>query len=204
MSKVAMMTFVEMVLTVLALIQTPKPEENGRPVLKYDDYKIIAEKNMFSPYKTKKEEKKVEKKVEPKKEDAKQPDPPKPTLVRGLVEMNGAYCVLIEDTATKKAQYYKAGDSVAGGIIEKVDKLKVTIKFGEEKKEFLNGEPLPLPKSGGSTQGSSSTPATHTTTEAPTDDKQIDDIKARLKKQRGKKVDEEQDEEEKPKSGIKK
>ena len=154
--------------------------ENGRPHVDYDDFKIIAERNMFSPVRPKKA-----RKEEPRKEEARKPEAPKPPMIRGMADFNGEFRVLVENPAVKASHFYKAGDALAGGVVESVDKLKVVIRFGQELKEYANGASLPI-VAGQET----------VTTSAPEEGKseeELDKIRKALKGKRAKKVQEEED-----------
>jgi len=150
---------------------------SGRPDLTEPQIKVLRDKNIFSPFRTKPfPEKTIG--VPPPGPGVEVRSKPKPLVLTGIVydAASGAFQAIVEDKSDEKVRrltgpkFLKAGDEVLGVKIESVAKDKVVVVLGETRKELSAGESLPDT----APEGTPSAAVPATTTAAPVEAKPAD------------------------------
>jgi hypothetical protein len=158
-----------------------------REVKKKDDYKVIVDQNIFSPYRAKKEQKE-----KPKKEKKK--DKPKPKASWVITSLyhhakSGEYRFIVEKSdGSEPLQVLKKDDTFEGFQVISVEGENVELKKGEDTEKLKVGDKLPSPVSdaGEGEEGEQKEPETaEETTEEDSD--RLKAIRDRLKKKYKKK-----------------
>lgn len=161
-------------------------QDGGAPSqVKYDDLKIIEERNIFSPAKPK------PKKSTPRKTTPQKPRPKKAApnpVVRGFVRFQEGFRVLIHDPATGKENFFTVGEKVQGAEIIKTDLEKGVIRVGEEEKEIFTGSEIQ--RTDGSTlEGSTSTKQESSPKPSEGRSSRLEKLRAKMREKYGKKVE---------------
>jgi hypothetical protein len=171
-------------------------EKNGNGDLKYEDIKIIAERNIFSPHKPKAVKKDdPPKKADPppkKEEEKKLPPPP---YVTGFALYPDGFRMSVVDPNTQATTRYKAGDKLIGGTIESIDNLRAKVKVGDQTIELRTGDAVK--EGAAATSAPTGGPATILAEAVPVEEDPDADETRRKMKERFKKrpIDEEEDDE---------
>lgn len=173
-----------MMVWMLLLISLSQEGESSS-LVKYDDWKVIEERNIFSPARPKPKKSPPRKTTPPPKPRAKAAPNP---VVRGFVRFSEGYRVLVYDPATRKETFLKVGEKVQGAEILQTDLEKGVIKVGEEEKEIFTGSEIQR------TDGTTVSGTTPTKTEtAPKESEgrssRLEKLREKMRKKYGKKVE---------------
>ncbi len=163
----------------------PLQEGESPAQVKYNDWKIIEERNIFSPAKPK------PKKSTPRKTTPSKPRPKKAApnpIVRGFVRFSEGYRVLIYDPATRKETFCKVGEKVQGAEIIKTDLEKGMIRVGEEEKEIFTGSEIQR-TDGTTLEGSVSTKEESAPKPSEGRSSRLEKLREKMRKKYGKKVE---------------
>jgi hypothetical protein len=164
------------------------PSRKNLPKMKVGDIRIVADRNIFSPFKAK------PKKTTPRKTTTKPPStPPAPDpVVRGFVQLADGYRVLVYDPARRDETFLKIGDNIQGAEILRVDLEKAVLKIDEVEKEFFVGSEIP--RTDGVTMKGASPAKGNTSSNKPTGrSERMEKLRQKMREKYGKKVEEEEE-----------
>lgn len=153
--------------------------------LRYEDVKIIVERNIFSPAKPKKKE---EPKKEEKREEKKAEAPPRP-VVTGFEGYPDGFRVLVHDRAKGLSVRYGIGDALAGGTIAEIDNTRAVIRTATGTVDLRAGDSV-LDSLPAAPQGADVTP--------PGAAQEQEEVREKMKKRLKKRVEEDSEDEETP------
>lgn len=175
--------------TITAVLAVLLQEPGATGDLRFEDVKIIAERNIFSPMKPKDAPKKKE---EPKKEEKKIESPLLP-MVTGFEGYPDGFRVLVLDRAKNSSARYGVGDSLAGGVIESIDMTRAVVKTPAGGTiELRNGDTI------GSNGGSSAAPSPNASAAGRMGSLLFSAVEPKPERGKKKRVEEEEKEEDAP------
>lgn len=129
----------EVSMGILTAALTMLLQEPGGGDLRFEDVKIIAERNIFSPVKPKDVPKKKE---EVRKEEKKAESPLLP-VVTGFEGYPDGFRILILDRAKNASSRFKVGDALVGGVVESIDTTRAVVKTSTgDVIELRNGDTI--------------------------------------------------------------
>jgi hypothetical protein len=115
-----------------------RAEEPAEPAQKWDAYKVIVQRNMFSRQRgaAERRERREEREV------VSVPDPESYYRLRGIAQENGTCIAFIEDTRTNETLKLRQGASVARGSIESLDLDSIVFRIEDRTITVAIGQDL--------------------------------------------------------------